>query len=67
MKVIKICVFTFIVAFLLAGYAKINLAVSYKYEVDLMETHIKTDNVSNQIRDERLKRMYSRKEEILRR
>jgi len=65
MKVIKICVFAFIAAFLLAGYVKLNLAVSYKYEVDLMETNIKTDNPKNKTADERLKQMLSRKEEIL--
>mgnify|MGYP000865434424 CR=1 FL=1 len=41
MKYLKIYAIVFGVGFLLQIYAYINLKVSYKYEVDLMETHIK--------------------------
>ena len=44
MKILKIFAIILSVGTLLMAYGYVNLQVSYKYEVDLMETNIKTDN-----------------------
>ena len=65
MKILKIAAVIFLLGFLLQIYGKINLQVSYKYEVDLMETNIKTDNsVSDAKKAQWLKEMEERKHEI---
>lgn len=43
MKVFKISAVILFLGLLLQVYAYLNLQVSYKYEVDLMETNIHTD------------------------
>jgi len=47
MKIIKILTVVITFAFLIVGYGIYNLNVSYKYEVDLAETHAKISGQSN--------------------
>lgn len=66
MKILKISAIVFTIGLLLQIYAYYNLKVSYKYEVDLMETNIKVDdNISNQERIKRTEHLELRKKEIL--
>ena len=55
MKFLKIAAIIFSVGPLLMLYGYVNLQVSYKYEVDLMETHVETDeNLSASEKNKRL-------------
>ncbi len=66
MKFFKIVAIVSFIGLLLQIYAHYNLMVSYKYEVDLMETHIKTStDISNQEKDKRYKEMNQRRQEIV--
>lgn len=65
MKLLK-----FLLAILLVGvfvilYGKYNLKVSYKYEVDLMETNIETDTISQTAKNERQHQVDTRRREIV--
>lgn len=67
MKYLKITSIIFTIGLLLQVYADFNLKVSYKYEVDLMETNIKTDNkTSVEEKSRRLREMNERALEIAR-
>lgn len=65
MKYLKITAIVFAIGLLLQVYAYVNLMVSYKYEVDLMETNINTEeNITTQEKAKRLAHMEQRKTEI---
>ncbi len=65
MKYLKIVAIAFAIGILLEAYAYLNLMVSYKYEVDLMETHIEVNNnISDQEKVTRMNRVEHRKLEI---
>ena len=65
MRILKWLVAACFIGLLLQVFAHYNLMVSSKYEVDLMETNIKTDgNLSNQEKDVRYKDVEIRKQEI---
>lgn len=64
MRILKISFVTLVVALAIITFGKHNLKVSYKYEVDLMETNIKTDSLPDVIRNERQKQLDNRRKEI---
>ena len=65
MKYLKITAIVFAVGLLLQVYAHINLMVSYKYEVDLMETHVKvSEKMTDKEKAEEYDRIKERKTEI---
>ena len=66
MKYLKIITIIFIGGLLFQTYGYINLMVSYKYEVDLMETNIETDEtISKAEKKNRLLQVEQRKQEII--
>jgi branched-subunit amino acid ABC-type transport system permease component len=63
---LKIITIVFTIGLLLQVYGYVNLLVSYKYEVDLMETNINTEeSLSKQEKSNSLLRIRLRKAEIL--
>ena len=65
-RILKISGIVLVVATILQGFGYLNLMVSYKYEVDLMETNITTDNnLSPLEKIKRLEQMQVRKQEIM--
>lgn len=66
MKYLKITAIVFGIGLLLQVFGYINLMVSSKYEVDLMETNINTEeNISAQEKNQKLEQMEQRKAEII--
>ena len=66
MKYLKITGIIFIIALLLEIFASVNLKVSYKYEVDLMETHVKVSEMPNTSKAKEYARIEKVKERIKR-
>jgi hypothetical protein len=60
----KVLIWIFLIGLIASFYALFNLRLSYKYEVDLQETHIKTDTVSKAQKKVHLDQLYLRKVEI---
>ena len=64
MRILKIFFVILVVALAIITFGRYNLKISYKYEVDLMETNIKTDSLPDVIRNERQKQLDNRRKEI---
>lgn len=66
MKYLKIALVIFSIGLLVQIYMYVNLSISYKYEVDLMETNINTEkDISSEVRSNQLHHLEQRKKEIL--
>lgn len=65
MKILKIVAVVLSLSSLLMVYGYVNLKVSYKYEVDLMETNIRTDkSLSSTEKAKQLEELKQREEQI---
>jgi hypothetical protein len=66
MKYLKIITIIFVGGLLFQAYGYVNLMVSYKYEVDLMETNIETDETLSKVeKKNRLSEVELKKKEII--
>lgn len=65
MKYLKLIIIFLSIGLLIQIYCYVNLMVSYKYEVDLMETNIKTEeNTSDEEKMIKIENLEKRKEKI---
>ncbi|CAI2766941.1 hypothetical protein [Flavobacterium collinsii] len=65
MKFLKILAIILFVGTLLMAYGYVNLQVSYKYEVDLTETNIKTDeSLSSSEKAKQIEELKQREKQI---
>ena len=64
MRTLRILAIVCFVGLLLQIYVHINLMVSYKYEVDLMETHVDVSKMSMKEKASEFHRIALRKQEI---
>lgn len=64
MKLLKIITFVCFLLTIIGGFRYYNLKTSYKYEVDLMETHIKIDTEDDVEKSEKLEALKLKEQKI---